>query len=87
MKYTEALKLFKGDEIKLRNAMRCDRQQMFYFRQHLKKGIDLELTDYRQLCIETHFKRVEERISNWQQVGEIANKLVADMIKKEEEKQ
>ena len=86
MKYTEALKLFKGDEIKLRNAMRCDRQQMFYFRQHLKKGVDLELTDYRQLCIETHFKRVEERISNWQQVGEVANKLVADMIRIEKEK-
>ena len=86
MTYTEALKLFKGDEIKLRNAMRADRQAMYYYRQNLKKGVDIELTDYRQLCIETHFKRKDERISNWQQVGDVANKLVADMIKKEEEK-
>lgn len=86
MKYTEALKLFKGDEIKLRNAMRCDRQQMFYFRQHLKKGIDLELTDYRQLCIETHFKRVDERIKNWREVGTAIDNLVTDMIQKEEAK-
>lgn len=86
MKYTEALKLFKGDEIKLRNAMRCDRQQMFYFRQHLKKGIDLELTDYRQLCIETHFKRVDERIKNWKEVGTAIDNLVTDMIQKEEAK-
>lgn len=86
MKYTEALKLFKGDEIKLRNAMRCDRQQMFYFRQHLKKGVDLELTDYRQLCIETHFKRVDERIKNWREVGTAIDNLVTDMIQKEEAK-
>ena len=86
MTYTEALKLFKGDEIKLRNAMRADRQAMYYYRQNLKKGVDIELTDYRQLCIETHFKRKDERVNNWQQVGDVANKLVADMIKKEEEK-
>ena len=86
MKYTEALKLFNGDEIKLRKAMRCDRQQMFYFRQHLKKGVDLELTDYRQLCIETHFKRVDERIKNWREVGTAIDNLVTDMIQKEEAK-
>ena len=86
MKYTEALKLFDGDEIKLRNAMRADRQAMYYYRKNLKQGVDIDLTDYRQLCIEMHFKRKDERISNWQEVGEVANQLVADMIKKEEEK-
>jgi len=86
MKYTEALRLFDGDAFKLRAAMRADRQVMYYLRKNLKNGVDMELTEYRQLCIEMHFKRKDERISNWQQVGEVANKLVADMIKKEEEK-
>jgi hypothetical protein len=86
MKYTEALKMFDGDEMKLRHAMRADRQVMYYLRKHLKKGVDMELTEYRQLCIEMHFKRKDERISNWQHVGDVANKLVADMIKIEQEK-
>ena len=37
MKYTEALKMFDGDEMKLRHAMRADRQVMYYLRKHLKK--------------------------------------------------
>ena len=86
MKYTEALRLFNGDAFKLRAAMRADRQVMYYLRKNLKNGVDMELTEYRQLCIEMHFKRKDERISNWQEVGEVANKLVAAMIKKEEEK-
>ena len=86
MKYTEALRLFDGDAFKLRAAMRADRQVMYYLRKNLKNGVDMELTEYRQLCIEMHFKRKDERISNWQEVGEVANKLVAAMIKKEEEK-
>ena len=86
MTYTEALELFKGDEIKLRNAMRADRQAMYYYRQNLKKGVDIELTDYRQLCIETHFKRKDERVNNWREVGTAIDHLVADMIQKEEAK-
>ena len=84
MTYTEALKMFGGNEFKLRNAMRCNRQQMYYFRKHLKKGIDLELTDYRVLCIETHLKEKTHRIETWQHVGDVAKKLVAELIAKEE---
>ena len=86
MKYTEALKMFDGDEMKLRHAMRADRQVMYYLRKHLKKGVDMELTEYRQLCIEMHFKRKDERVSNWREVGTAIDNLVSDMIQKEEAK-
>ena len=86
MKYTEALKLFDGDEIKLRNAMRADRQAMYYYRKNLKQGVDIDLTDYRQLCIEMHFKRKDERVNNWREVGTAIDNLVSDMIQKEEAK-
>ena len=52
MTYTEALKIFDGDEIMLRNTIKADRQQMYYFRSQLKGGSDLELSKYRNLLID-----------------------------------
>jgi len=84
MTYTEALEIFGGNEFKLRDAMRCNRQQMYYFRKHLKKGVDLKLTDYRVLCIETHLISIKKRVNNWEKEGESINKLVNYLIAKEE---
>lgn len=61
MTYTEALALFDGDEIKLRDTMKATRQQMYYFRAQLKKGSNLNLSPYRALLIGIYFAEKEER--------------------------
>ena len=61
MTYTKALKLFKGDEIKLRNTIQATRQQMYYFRSRLKGGTDLELSKYRNLLIDIYMAEKEGR--------------------------
>ena len=61
MTYTKALKLFGGDEIRLRNTIQASRQQMYYFRRRLKGGTDLELSKYRALLIDIYMAEKEGR--------------------------
>ena len=61
MKYTEALKVFGGDEIKLRNVIQATRQQMYHFRSRLKGGTDLELSKYRNLLIDIYMAERDGR--------------------------